>query len=123
LQSGGTLAKLLRTESCGFSLSDSVTFDRLETQAQAGTLSLMPPEMALRHLPQITLPDAIAKRWCQGQKIPETAIAPLPDLPTVLRVHAQNGQFLGIGGAIATETGSILIAHVVVQDGASISAT
>ncbi|NES68459.1 MAG: tRNA pseudouridine(55) synthase TruB, partial [Okeania sp. SIO2D1] len=46
LNTGGTLATLTRTESSGFCLKDSLTFEDMETQLQQKTFSLLSPEVA-----------------------------------------------------------------------------
>ena len=69
LQVGGTLAQLVRTQSCGFELKDSLSLTDLEAQA-ARELSLIEPVKALLHLPSVALADQFALRWCQGQIIP-----------------------------------------------------
>ncbi len=95
LQVGGTLANLVRTQSCGLQLAQSVTFAELE----AGNQQLIPPDVALRHLPKLTLSTPKAQGWCQGQKIslePEEQI----NLSPFYRVHSQQGGFLGIAEII-----------------------
>jgi len=70
LGTGGTLAALVRTQSCGFSLSASLTLEMVAQQVATGTFQPLPVGMALAHLPAIVLPMPWAKRWCQGQKLP-----------------------------------------------------
>lgn len=94
LQTGGTLANLIRTQSSGFSLSDSLTFDQLMAQLQQGTFSPIAPPAALRHLPLVTLPLAVAKKWCQGQIVAGDE-AVLTNSP--VQVYREDGDFLGIG--------------------------
>lgn len=90
---GGTLAALVRTRSSGFELGDSLTFAVLEAQLQQQRYQPIAPEVALTHLPPVTLPPDIAKRWCQGQRIAfET-----PQTGDVVRVQTETDQFLGIG--------------------------
>lgn len=88
LGTGATLAKLIRTESSGFSLSDSVTIDDLNSQ-----IPLIQSEAALMHLPEIRLDDPIAHRWRQGQKI---AVESELDLGMAIRVKDEHDRFLGI---------------------------
>lgn len=66
---GGTLANLIRTESCGMKLIDSLTFTEIEQQLEAETFNLIPPSQALNHLDTVSLNDQDALRWCQGQII------------------------------------------------------
>jgi tRNA pseudouridine55 synthase len=83
LGTGATLATLLRTESNGFTLTESSTIDDLP-------VPLIEPETGLLHLPEVTLEAEIARRWCQGQKI---ALELTP--PGFVRV--KHDRFLGIG--------------------------
>jgi tRNA pseudouridine55 synthase len=112
LQTGGTLAVLLRTKSSGFQLSDSLTLEDLETQLQQQSFRPVVPEVALAHLPILALPPAIARRWCQGQRIVVTSEA--SSLPSdTLRVHDSGGTFLGVGQT-RDDDGEIILAPKVV---------
>ncbi|UBF29245.1 tRNA pseudouridine(55) synthase TruB [Kovacikia minuta CCNUW1] len=127
IHTGGTLANLMRTASSGFNLEDSLTLEDLEAQLQQGTFQPLALESALGHLPTIALPEAIARRWCQGQRILWNHELPLQTLetkksaadtalvPTTMQVHHENGQFLGIGQSVNTETGKILIPKIVFE--------
>ncbi|MCP2731064.1 tRNA pseudouridine(55) synthase TruB [Limnofasciculus baicalensis] len=111
---GGTLASLIRIQSCGFNLADSLTFEELETQLQTGTFSPIPPAGALTHLPVITLPAADARRWCQGQHILyRDGIANLSK--TAIKVYSEAGLFLGIGELVESETEALVIPVVVLE--------
>lgn len=66
---GGTLASLVRTQSCGMQLNDSVTFEQIETQIQQQTFTLIEPSLALSHLDSVRLSDRDSQLWCQGQLI------------------------------------------------------
>lgn len=92
LNTGGTLAVLVRTHSSGFNLIDSLTLDDLETQLQAETFQPIPPDSALQHLPPVTLPGISAQKWCQGQRISLT-----PEMVGKVRVYDTEKLFLGIG--------------------------
>lgn len=107
---GGTLAKLKRTASCGLNIGESITFEDIEQQLANHTFALIPPEIAVQHLETVTLEPELAKRWCQGQKIPDSRF-PVPNSP--VRVHHKNGQFLGIGQFITTSEQVLLTAKVV----------
>lgn len=102
--SGATLAGLLRTHSSGFDLEHSLTLETVKEQIEDQTLQLPGPESALAHLPSLSLPPDLAKRWRQGQKI----APPLP-LPWHLPhrvLTADTGEFLGIGQVEAVEAGA-----------------
>ncbi|MFN6495787.1 MAG: tRNA pseudouridine(55) synthase TruB [Nostoc sp. DedQUE01] len=92
LETGGTLAALIRTESSGFHLTDSLTLADLETQLQAGTFQPISPDAPLQHLSPITLPPTSAQKWCQGQRISLTF-----DVSGIVRIYDEEARFLGIG--------------------------
>ena len=83
LGTGATLASLIRTESNGFRLKESVTIETLP-------VPLIEPEAVLLHLPEVSVEAAIARRWCQGQKI-----ALGSEQLGLVRVKCE--KFLGIG--------------------------
>ena len=66
---GGTLASLVRTQSCGMQLNDSVTFEQIEAQIQQQTFTLIEPSLVLSHLDAVRLGDRDSQLWCQGQLI------------------------------------------------------
>ncbi|WP_036479453.1 tRNA pseudouridine(55) synthase TruB [Myxosarcina sp. GI1] len=66
---GGTLASLIRTESCGMRLETSLTFADLGQQLQHNTFKAIAPEQILTHLSSVILERLEAKKWCQGQAI------------------------------------------------------
>ncbi|PSB32805.1 tRNA pseudouridine(55) synthase TruB [Stenomitos frigidus] len=139
LKTGGTLASLTRTSSSGFDLAKSLTFDAVEAQMSQETFQPLEPVLALTHLSPITLPAAIAKRWCQGQRIAiyptaagrwegledaetgkpkdadSTQIYAVEPLQQPLRVHHEEGHFLGIGKPTDTEVGIILLPQMVFE--------
>lgn len=69
LEVGGTLASLIRTESCGMHLKDSVTFADIECHLQQQTFKLIEPSLILNHLDSVTLTSGDSTRWCQGQLV------------------------------------------------------
>jgi tRNA pseudouridine55 synthase len=98
LQTGGTLAKLVRSQSCGFNLSESITLETLARQLELGTFQPISPDRAIQHLPIITLTAEVARRWCQGQKIPSDLFECSADIQSeALRVEDEQQTFLGIG--------------------------
>ncbi|MBD2409941.1 tRNA pseudouridine(55) synthase TruB [Nostoc calcicola FACHB-389] len=92
LETGGTLAALIRTESSGFHLTDSLTLTDLETQLQAGTFQPISVDAPLQYLSSVTLPLTSAQKWCQGQRISLTF-----DVSGIVRVYDEETRFLGIG--------------------------
>lgn len=137
LNIGGTLASLIRTQSCGLHLGNSLTLEQLEQHLQQGTFQPIPPDAALSHLAAITLAAAEAKRWCQGQKISDlagTEHSPASDsaeshkqVPNlnppdesgeskiVLRVYDEDSRFLGIGSLVNSADGQLLIPQMVFE--------
>lgn len=94
LGTGATLANLIRTQSCGLHLAQSVTLETLGQQMLNGDVQLTEPTVVLQHLPAIVFDEPTAKRWCQGQVV--TSLTPLPPGSWV-RVHNGSAHFLGMG--------------------------
>jgi tRNA pseudouridine55 synthase len=113
LQTGGTLAALIRTQSSGFTQANSLTFTELEQQLQAGTFHPIPPAAALQHLPVVTLPATTAQRWCQGQRIPWNHVPAGDSTNSPLRVYHEGDRFLGIAQLVNSDTGHLLIPQMV----------
>lgn len=112
LNTGGTLASLIRTRSSGFDLVNSLTLEELEAQLHEKTFQPVPPEVVMAHLGTVTLSAEDAHRWCLGQRLPWNNT--LADVPTtVLRVHHEKGEFLGIGQIIHSESGLLLAPQMV----------
>ncbi|KAI9134734.1 tRNA pseudouridine(55) synthase TruB [Acaryochloris sp. CCMEE 5410] len=93
LGTGATLAQLTRTLSCGFALADSLTFETLAEQVQAGTFSPLEPSFSLQQ-PILHLPPAEAQRFCWGQKLPQDCA------DGMMQVHDTSNRFLGMGEII-----------------------
>lgn len=66
---GGTLAGLVRTQSCGLSLEESLNFEQIGSQLQQQTFELIEPSLLLSHLNRVTLGEDDARKWCQGQLV------------------------------------------------------
>lgn len=77
---GGTLASLVRTQSCGMHLQDSLSFADIEQQLRQNSFELIEPQVILSHLNSVVLNQEDAKRWCQGQ---------LVDLDRVINIEEQ----------------------------------
>lgn len=67
LGTGGTLAALNRTLSCGMTIENSLTFEQINEEKE--NLNLTNLDYPLQNLPVIYLNEDNSKRWCQGQKI------------------------------------------------------
>jgi tRNA pseudouridine55 synthase len=121
LNVGGTLATLTRTESNGFAIAESLTFAELEMQLEEHKFSPILPAQVLRHIGTIVLSPEYAKRWFQGQRLPiveimeNTKVEKNPSIPTSspLQVYDEDGQFLGIGQVVNSDTTSILAPQIV----------
>jgi tRNA pseudouridine55 synthase len=113
LGTGGTLAALTRTRSSGFNLQDSVTLDELRDRIEQNAFAAIAPDLALRHLPAVTLPDETARRWCQGQKIIGTEAGGL------YRIQDATETLLGIAESIESEAGWLLRQRVVLAQSAA----
>ncbi|MEB3292817.1 MAG: tRNA pseudouridine(55) synthase TruB [Synechococcales bacterium] len=90
LQVGATLSQLQRTVSSGFAIPDAIDLVQLEQLVQQQQLTFPPADQPLQHLPAIDLPEALATRWRQGQRLAWSNFVAQP-----LRVYSQQ-QFLGI---------------------------
>ncbi|HEY9296039.1 MAG TPA: tRNA pseudouridine(55) synthase TruB, partial [Phormidium sp.] len=72
------------------------------------------PETALSHLEIVTLAGEDARRWCQGQRLS------LPEISQKYtfgkkRVQQENGQFLGVGEIVNSDTKQVLIPQLVFE--------
>ncbi|MEM9213401.1 MAG: tRNA pseudouridine(55) synthase TruB [Cyanobacteria bacterium P01_F01_bin.150] len=97
---GATLANLIRTESHGFALSDSLTFDQIEELAVSQQFIPVFPHQALNHLDSIVLTAEHEKGWLNGRVMPlaDEAVQRLSSpLPEVVTVSSSDYPFLGIG--------------------------
>ncbi len=92
LETGGTLSKLTRTQSSGFDLQSSLTFDQITEQLE--TFQPVAPDTALQHLKAIYLPLVDAQKWCQGQRV-----AVSEPICGLVRVYDESQRFLGIAQA------------------------
>ncbi len=112
LDAGGTLAKLLRTNSSGFMLKHSLTLDEFASQLQDDSFLPIAPDVALSHLPIVTLPEDPAKRWRWGQKVVSNDT--LLDAIFV-RIHHEDGRFLGIAQVIELDRERFLVPQMVFE--------
>lgn len=112
LATGGTLAKLIRTDSSGFTLKNSLTLDEFALQLQDDLFLPIAPDVALSHLPIVTLPEDPAKRWRWGQKVVSNDT--LADA-TIVRIYHEDGRFLGISQVFKADTESLLVPQMVFE--------
>ena len=106
---GGTLSALERTLSSGFSLPHSLTLEALAEQIELGTFEAIAPDLALQHIPQLTLAADLAKRWCQGQKLAGDNSVDLG----FYQIRHEDGNFLGIGEQVEAGEELLLIPKMV----------
>ncbi len=106
---GGTLANLIRLESCGLKLEDAISFEQIDQQVQQGCLTLIEPSLILSHLKSVSLSPHDAKRWCYGQTVALTEYKSedyhfhnllceeTSGQDTYLGMYQEKNMFLGIG--------------------------
>jgi tRNA pseudouridine55 synthase len=98
---GGTLAGLVRTQSCGMHLNNSITFAQIENQLAQQTFSLIEPNHLLSHIGSVTLKEESIKPWCQGQLIDLSEALSTNQISgfeegSYIVVYTQDQTFLGI---------------------------
>lgn len=114
---GGTLASLIRTESCGMKLADSITLETLEKQQHNETFSLIPPAIALQNLSVVSLSAEEKKRWFQGQKISDCVpTKSVTSTENMLVVDREGNEFLGIGEVLFSDSNWLLSPKIVVEN-------
>lgn len=109
LNVGGTLANLIRSESAGMLLTNSVTLADLENQIKTGIFQPISPGEILSHLPMIKLSELEVKKWCTGQKLRIDQELKLG----FIQIYDQENKFLGIGDLINDENGLLIIPKMV----------
>lgn len=98
---GGTLANLIRTQSCGMHLVDSITFEEIESHLSEQTFTPIEPGLVLAHLGRVTLTPNSARLWGQGQLIDLSEAIALERLDSIkigdyIVAYAEDETFLGI---------------------------
>jgi tRNA pseudouridine55 synthase len=95
LGTGGLLGWLSRTTYGILQLSSSITLDALGAMDDPWP-ALLPPEVAVAHLPQVNLGPAQVQQMRRGQSVwlPRTV---LPDVAGECRIHDPTGELVGIG--------------------------
>ena len=101
LGTGGTLASLIRTRSCGMELDHSLTLTALETQLAHHQFAPLPLDTTLPQ-PTVTLTAEWGQRFAWGQTIPwqmEQGLEPRSGEAngTIVQVRSQDQGFLGMG--------------------------
>ena len=126
LETGGTLAALIRTNSSGFQLTESLTLEDLAEKLEAGCFSPIPPTAALPHLPIVTVSETLTQRWRQGQRLNWLDLLELTEsnqqldfallCQTPCQVERSDGNYLGIGLVANSETGEKMLIPKLVWD-------
>lgn len=95
LGTGGLLGWLSRTSYGILQLSSSISLDALGAMDDPWP-ALLPPEVAVAHLPQVNLGPAQIQQVRRGQSVwlPRTV---LPDVAGECRIHDPSGELVGIG--------------------------
>jgi tRNA pseudouridine55 synthase len=95
LGTGGLLGWLSRTSYGTLQLASSISLDALEAMDDPWP-ALLPPEVAVAHLPQVNLGPAQVQQVRRGQSVwlPRTV---LPDVAGECRIHDPSGELVGIG--------------------------
>ncbi len=105
LSVGAHLSFLVRTAVGPHLLADSLSLDELREAHSKGRLGecYVPPEVALEHLPGLSLPDAGARAFRQGTGVPCQSTS-----CGLVRVYGAEDHLLGIGEVAETRQGRIL---------------
>jgi tRNA pseudouridine55 synthase len=74
------------------SLDDSLTFTEILTRREDNRLELIPPRVALQHIPLLMLTPEQAQGFCQGKRLPI-----LQEYSDLVRVEDEQEKFLGMG--------------------------
>ncbi|MFZ2034153.1 MAG: tRNA pseudouridine(55) synthase TruB [Candidatus Dormiibacterota bacterium] len=95
LGTGGLLGWLARTSYGTLGLSSAITLEQFEAMEEPW-LALLPPEVAVAHLPLVNLGPAQVQQIRRGQSVwlPRSI---LPDVAGECRMHDPTGELIGIG--------------------------
>jgi tRNA pseudouridine55 synthase len=95
LGTGGLLGWLARTSYGTLGLASAITLERFEAMDEPW-LALLPPEVAVAHLPLVNLGPAQVQQIRRGQSVwlPRSV---LPDVAGECRMHDPTGELIGIG--------------------------
>ena len=106
---GGTMASLCRTETGGFSLSESMRADELslldESELEA---RLIPTEALFSSLPAVCLPAFYEKLCRSGCEIYQKKIKTSFDIGTRVRICSEDGTFFALGEVCDYENGTAI---------------
>lgn len=93
---------LIRTASGPFQLADAVTLEELTQARENGRLSqcVMPPEVAVPHLPPIRVDEEVRERILHGAMFP-VPVTSLEGQHNLVRVHDAEGQMIAVARPVA----------------------
>lgn len=92
LGTGGVLARLERTLSCGLKIENSLKFEDIIEQKKEDKLSLINLDYPLQHLPKIYLNQEESRSWLLGQKIKKI----IKEKNKFYCTYNQENKFIGI---------------------------
>ncbi len=95
LGSFGVMTSLNRTESSGFTLKDTYTFEEIETALKNNSLSPLPVEKAFLDYPYVKLNAIQTRMFLNGVKLDLNRIN-YPDKAYTVRVYGAENDFLGL---------------------------
>ncbi len=96
---GGTLAHLIRTNSCGMELKNSLNFQDITERKETNSLQLIPLDILLKNMTKIMLNSDESRCWCQGKKI----IVNVEEIGQFFRTYNADEKFIGISELINGE--------------------
>jgi len=92
---GGHVETLRRSKVGDFSIDRAVTMEQLEAIISPSDRAklLLPTDQGLSHLPEVRLPENLARYLQLGQSVRSTSQA----LPGLVRLYSETAEFLGLG--------------------------
>lgn len=95
---GGTMASLVRTEACGFSLEQAATVDELGEMSENERFSrLISLEELFSELPSVTLPTFYERLFRSGCEIYQKKIGTDHGTDEILKIYGKNCGFFALG--------------------------
>lgn len=101
---GAVMTNLVRTAACGFSLSDCVTLEELQDNANSGNSAekyLLPIDKVFGEYPSVTLNEHQQKLYRNGVKLDIKRMGSSIKCGGIYRVFGADGNFIGLGIANA----------------------
>ena len=94
---GGIMTSLVRTRSCGFSLSECCTFEQITAARDNGTLDelIVPVGRLFTSLPQLRLNEAQTRMYRNGVKLDLARLRGIKQGAEQYAVNGFDGSFIG----------------------------